>query len=691
MVSRRCPDREAAARGGRRQDRRCAAPGARRRGLLGGGRRRRQRGPLACPRGKLRPHPAGHHAAGLERLPGLRRAAPRRRPHADPHAHGQGRGPRRGRGAGHGGRRLPPEAVLLPGAGVPDPRTAAPGRGGGAAAAGDRGSPAGAASSAGDARDDGDRAHRARVRPAHVPDPPPGTGGLQDPTARRCLGGRLRRRPQRGRGLHRPPASQDRRAVRTAHHRYRAGRRVPHPAAMTGAPSRGWRARTGTLRFRVSAGAVLAVVLVLGAAGVALVLVQYSTLLNDLDETLTHQAEVVQNRVQAGEPLRPTDLLSDDIAVLVSGPDGDELAGSPGLIGMLFRYGPPPPQRAFSTVALSGPDGAARVHFLAAGESRVWVAGPLDDVRDSTAALIRSLLIAIPASALALALLVWWTVGRTLRPVENIRAEVERISGSRLERRVPEPRTADEIARLAHTMNAMLDRLEAAAEQQRRFVADASHELRSPLARMRAEIEVDRAHPAFADPAQTQKSVLEETARLQRLVDDLLLLARGDAGAVHGARAEPVDLDDMVEQVVVVSRRSGPPRIDTHGVVPVQVTGNRVQLDRVVANLLDNAVRHARDRVTVELREGDGVAVLTVADDGPGIPAEARESVFERFSRLDDARSADGGGAGLGLAIARDIAVRHGGSLVLDGEGTSGARFVLTLPLDGRVPPRTDG
>src|SRR4051812_17178482 len=460
---------------------------------------------------------------------------------------------------------------------------------------------------------------------------------------------------------------------------------------MTGARSRGWRVRAGTLRFRVSAVAVVLVVVVLGAAGVAIVLAQRSTLLSDLDENLDHQAAIVEARLSAGEPLRRTDMLSDDVAVLVSGPDGDEVAGSPGLIDVLFQYGPTPPHMPFTTVALPGPDGAARVLSRPAGESTVWVAAPLDDVRDSTAALIRSLLIAIPASALALALLVWWTVGRTLRPVENIRAEVERISGSRLERRVPEPRTADEIARLAHTMNAMLDRLEAAAEQQRRFVADASHELRSPLARMRAEIEVDRAHPAFADPAETQKSVLEETVRLQRLVDDLLLLARGDAGAVHGARAEPVDLDDVVEQLVAVSRRSGPPRIDTHGVVPVQVAGNRVQLDRVVANLLDNAVRHARDRVTVELREGDGVAVLTVADDGPGIPAEARESVFERFSRLDDARSADGGGAGLGLAIARDIAVRHGGSLVLDGEGTPGARFVLTLPLDGRVPPRTGG
>jgi signal transduction histidine kinase len=225
----------------------------------------------------------------------------------------------------------------------------------------------------------------------------------------------------------------------------------------------------------------------------------------------------------------------------------------------------------------------------------------------------------------------------------------------------------------------MLDRLAGSAEQQRRFVADAAHELRSPLTRVRAELEVDAAHPESADLPATHASVLRETIALQQLVDDLLLLARGDAGALDVARAGPVDLDDVVEQQAAV-RRTGNRRIDTRGVAPVQVPGDGAQLARAVGNLLDNAVRHARGTVTVTLDGDDDSAVLTVADDGPGIPPDARDVVFARFTRLDDARSSRDGGAGLGLAIARDIAERHGGTRAFVADGTPGARFVLRLP-----------
>jgi signal transduction histidine kinase len=198
---------------------------------------------------------------------------------------------------------------------------------------------------------------------------------------------------------------------------------------------------------------------------------------------------------------------------------------------------------------------------------------------------------------------------------------------------------------------------------------------------MRAELEVDQAHPESADPGATAASMLAETIGLQRLVDDLLLLARGDADAVPIAHREPIDLDDLVGRLVTASRPAAGVRIDVSELAPVQVLGDAEQLRRAVANLLDNAVRHARDRVTVTLTETDGVVALAVADDGAGIPEHARELVFERFTRLDDARSADSGGAGLGLAIARDIAERHGGRLVLDGDGTVGTRFVFTFPL----------
>jgi signal transduction histidine kinase len=324
------------------------------------------------------------------------------------------------------------------------------------------------------------------------------------------------------------------------------------------------------------------------------------------------------------------------------------------------------------------------------GGGTVEVTGSLEDVEDSTRALRNALLLAVPAATALLAGLVWVLAGRVLRPVDRIRAEVDRISAGRLDRRVPEPATGDEIARLAHTMNAMLDRLADAAGRQRRFVADAAHELRTPLARIRTQIEVDRAHPGTAEPDTTSAAVLVETVRLQQLVDDLLLLARSDAGAAVMSAAGPVDLEEIVLEQARRLRGDGGPRIDTT-LVPLQVVGDRAQLARAVANLLDNAARHARDRVRVTLRAEDGDAVLTVADNGPGIPAEARESVFERFTRLDDARSADGGGAGLGLAIARDITERHGGSLVLGAPDGSGACFALTLPADGSVPSDMPG
>ena len=182
-------------------------------------------------------------------------------------------------------------------------------------------------------------------------------------------------------------------------------------------------------------------------------------------------------------------------------------------------------------------------------------------------------------------------------------------------------------------------------------------------------------------PAATAASVLAETIGVQRLVDDLLLLARGDAGAATAVRREPVDLDDVVESVAGGLRRAGERRIDTRGVHPAQVSADRGQLERLVGNLLDNAVRHARERVVVTLTPLPAGVELRVADDGPGIPADERERVFERFTRLDDARTAGSGGAGLGLAIARDIAERHGGALRLESAARRGAWFVLTLPV----------
>jgi signal transduction histidine kinase len=448
---------------------------------------------------------------------------------------------------------------------------------------------------------------------------------------------------------------------------------------MTARRPRGFFPRVpGTLRLRVTAVAALAVLAVLSVASVGLVLVHERALVEALDELLDQQVDALALRVRTERPVQDRDLPTEDVLVQVVGADGTVLAASPGLDGSLpgdVDGGGP------ATVELPGGAGEVRLLVREVEGTSIRVAGNLEDIEDSTAALAGQLMLAVPLSTAVLGGVVWWAVGRALRPVEAIRARVDQITAAELDQRVPEPATSDEIARLARTMNAMLARLEESSDRQRRFVADASHELRSPLARMRAELEVDRAHPETADPASTADSVLTETVGLQRLVDDLLVLARGDAGALGGGGDTTVDLDELVDRLAARARARGAD-IDTRAVRPVQVRGEPAQLERAVANLLDNAVRHAGLRVTVALDGSDGEqAELVISDDGPGIgPADA-ERVFERFTRLDDARTAGSGGVGLGLAIARDIAERHGGTLTLRPGGGSGAQFVLVLPV----------
>nr|BFE85059.1 hypothetical protein GCM10020093_076600 [Planobispora longispora] len=262
----------------------------------------------------------------------------------------------------------------------------------------------------------------------------------------------------------------------------------------------------------------------------------------------------------------------------------------------------------------------------------------------------------IPALLLLVAALTWLAVGRALRPVSAIRSEMADITASDLHRRVPVPRARDEIARLAETMNRTLDRLELAVDRHRRFVADAAHELRSPLAILRTRLEL-------APPGPLTAETLTDVDRIQALTSDLLLLARLDAGEPD--RHEEADLGQITAEEAARSRPRPEVRVVLEIAADVVVLGSAERLRRLVANLVDNAVRHAESAVTVRLAREDGVAVLEVRDDGPGIPDEHRETVFDRFTRLDEARDRDAGGSGLGLAIARDIAVRHGGTLAV--------------------------
>jgi signal transduction histidine kinase len=444
---------------------------------------------------------------------------------------------------------------------------------------------------------------------------------------------------------------------------------------------------TGTVRFRITLAAALAVAVVLGLTGVWLVAHQRRVLTENLDDTLVIQAQALAATVEEGRvPSTLVPVADDDGIAQIVDADGEVVSATPSVEGRPpvapAPEGDDPVVRTVDDVGDESPFHVASVRGTGAGGDPVvvHVGAPLDDIAESTGALTRSLVLAVPAVTLLLAALVWALVGRTLRPVEAIRREVDGIGASGLDRRVPVPPADDEVGRLARTMNAMLDRIEDGTRRQQRFVADASHELRSPLARMRAEIEVDLEHPEGADPAATSRSVLAETIGMQHLVDDLLALARSDAGASPARRA-PVDLDDVVDRQARRLRAAGRVAVDSTGIGAARVLGDADQLARAVANVVDNAVRHARTTVALSVTASERDAVVAVSDDGPGIPPERHDEVFERFARLDGARAQGEGGTGLGLAIARDVVVAHGGTIVVDPDHHPGARLVITLPL----------
>lgn len=354
-------------------------------------------------------------------------------------------------------------------------------------------------------------------------------------------------------------------------------------------------------------------------------------------------------------------------------------------------------------------------------ETFVFAAASIDGVERTVRGARNLALLAGPLLVVLVGVLVYVMAGRALRPVERIRSEVEEITGSDLHRRVPQPATGDEIAALASTMNSMLARIETDAERQRRFVADASHELRSPLASMAARLDVDRAHPETADPATTAAGLRAETERMQRLVDDLLLLARSDEAELGPELTAVVALDDVVLDAVAHLAPDDRVEVRTRATARVDVAGDPGLLGRLVTNLLTNARRHAASVVEVEVAVGTAGAVdaavggagavdaamggvdagpgavdlrgevssriawVIVDDDGPGIPVADRTRVFERFVRLDDARSRDAGGSGLGLALCERICRLHGGAIEVADSPLGGARLSVRLPLTGPV------
>jgi signal transduction histidine kinase len=301
------------------------------------------------------------------------------------------------------------------------------------------------------------------------------------------------------------------------------------------------------------------------------------------------------------------------------------------------------------------------------------------------------LAVAVPIVVGLVALGTYRLVGSALQPVERIRARVSSLTTDELAERIPVPPADDEVARLAVTMNDLLDRIAKGQAAQRRFVSDASHELRSPLATIIAALDLAQVRPEEFDRALIEDSLLPETRRMAQLVDDLLLLAHADE-RTHVLKQIDVDLDDIIyaeaERVRTVTKLAVKVSVKA-----VRVTGDPQALSRLVRNLVDNAVRHARTEVRLACGPTDGHARITVADDGPGIAADERFRVFDRFVRLDTPRTRETGGAGLGLSIVAETVRAHSGRVTVEESSNRGACFVVELPLGVKesVPDAADG
>ncbi|HEY3511392.1 HAMP domain-containing sensor histidine kinase [Kribbella sp. NPDC051137] len=307
------------------------------------------------------------------------------------------------------------------------------------------------------------------------------------------------------------------------------------------------------------------------------------------------------------------------------------------------------------------------------------VASSVDTQRATIATVTQYLLLGFPVLLIVVGAASWMLTGQALRPVERIRSRVQGIESTDLTERVPVPETDDEIARLAATMNEMLNRLQAGQANQRRFVADASHELRSPLATVSAGLDVIEPSARGQAWEGLHELMKGEADRMQRLVENLLLLAKADDAALPLHRAD-VDLDDLLD--TEVRRLRAAQRLEVRADVrPVRVVGDPLRLSQLFRNLVENAATAAHSTVRLSASEQDGQAVVTVEDDGDGIPESDRERVFERFVRLDTSRARASGGSGLGLAIVQEIAKAHHGTVTLAPAASQGTVATVTLPL----------
>lgn len=439
-----------------------------------------------------------------------------------------------------------------------------------------------------------------------------------------------------------------------------------------------------TLRARLTAAASAAILLLLLLSAVVLYWRVSDALHTGVDDTVSRQAAAIaaDTTSSTASTVKPVQGVGAVVQIVDS--DGRVISTSADIDGepRLFNFavtssGSRPTLRTIrlealddATFRVAGLEGPAPAHNL------VYVAVPLSGVNRSTAELAGALVVGVPILTAALAALTWLLAGRALRPVETLRQQAASISVSDMRQRVDVPTGRDELSRLASTLNDLLDRLDNSLSRQRQFVADAAHELRSPIAAIRAQAEV----ADHVNGADEPSPLAAETVRLSRLADDLLALAHIDADPRR--RSVPLDLDDLVFTEVNLLRERCALVVDTKAVTAVRVDGNSRLLTRAIRNLLDNAAKYARQRIVVVLSRVEGMAELSISDDGPGIRESDRERVLERFTRLDEARARDSGGVGLGLSIVDEVVNTHRGTLRIF-DNRPGAKIVMRLPLDG--------
>lgn len=434
--------------------------------------------------------------------------------------------------------------------------------------------------------------------------------------------------------------------------------------------------------------AATVVLVVLIAAGAGLSVLLYRIMITDVDAAAMARLHDITASLRAdpkGEV--DTELLATDqrvVAIQVIDTDGRVLERSGDAtdqpmipVSMVGPY--PTVETPVDTVFRDDMRISGRQVTTSNGHFTILVAGGIGTVESTVKTVGLLLLASAPVVILVVALATYLLVRRSLRSVDAIRSRVAEISTSGLSERVPVPDGRDEISALATTMNEMLARLEVGHTVQRQFVGDASHELRSPLTTIISALEVTRAHPELLDQELAQTTLMPEAQRMRSLIEDLLLLARADERGLN-LRHDPVDLEELVGAELARLKREATVVVESE-VAPAQVVGDARALSRVLRNLTDNAVRHAHSRVTVTVGVRDDHAVLSVSDDGPGIPVAERTRVFDRFVRLDTDRARSAGGTGLGLAIVAEIVAAHDGTITIEDAAGGGTTMVVQFAL----------